>query len=165
MEALNANPAVRGGAGGGAGELDNASVPPPATNSNVRRARLLAIAAMILIRYGPSVREWRIIRRSAAGPRVTASVLDQLLIEAAAPSPECADPSWFWGLTRESDLELIVAGRLRGFVPLELLRDAARVAAAVVFGATVTISRRPHDSEREHNALVAVMMKGAADAA
>lgn len=98
------------------------------------RGRLLAIAALIVVRIRPSPREWRVIRRSASSPRVRSTQLEQLLFEAVAPSRECADPAWFLALTREQDTAGIVAARLDGFMPIELLHDAAAAAAAVVHG-------------------------------
>lgn len=130
-----------------------------------RRGVDLSIAAGLQLKHGPTDRELAVARARwdrVAEPDVK---LAELMLARCAPSTECADLDWFWGLTREPDLELIVSGRLRGFVPPEFLRDAARVAAAVVFGAAVAITRRPHDSTHEHNALVRVLKLGADHAA
>lgn len=123
----------------------------------------LAIAALAIERHQPSEQEWTIIQNAAANARSTQ--LDELLLEATAPSRECADPGWFWAFTREDDARTIIMARLRGYMPEELLEDAAKAAAAVIFGAAVRIERRQHDEQREIDALCAVMRKAVNNAA
>lgn len=106
-----------------------------------QRGRLLAIAALALEVFKPSAREWRIIRRSTNRCPNPVRQLQLLMIEACAPSRECAAPNWFWALTRETDCSEIIRARLDGYLPAELVNDAAIAAAAVVFGASVTIKR------------------------
>ena len=106
----------------------------PCRPTEFTRGRLLAIAALILARIRPPIREWRAVRRSAASPRVHSTQLEELMLEAVAPSRECADPTWYRALMREADTTSIVAARLQGYMPEELVRGAASAAAAVVHG-------------------------------
>lgn len=126
------------------------------------RGRLLAIAALAVAVSEPSAREWRIVRRSANRCESPLTQLELLLIEAVAPSPECADPAWHWMLTRERDCADIIRARLYGYMPAELLNDASKTAAAVVHGATVAIKRRPKAEfkARELGAITEFVLRG-----
>jgi len=151
------------GAGGGADGLDIHSISPPRDKRNngaaYRRARLLAIAALVLAEYRPSAREWRIIRRSATSPHAPSMQLDVLLIEAVAPSNECADPLWHRAMTREASAVTIAAECTRGYFPPTLIEDAAKAFVAVIYGHEVRIKRRPRDRKQEAQAMHHLILK------
>lgn len=116
----------------------------PKKINTYQRGRLLAIAALALVVFKPSARGWRIIRRSAERRCLNPEKqLELLMLEAVAPSSECAAPAWYWALTRERDCAAIIRARLVGYMPSELIEDAAKAAAAVIHGGTVAIKYRP----------------------
>jgi hypothetical protein len=115
-------------------------------SARYRRARDLGIAGGLVAKWNPTPHELEIVVSSWRSPRRTRALDDQLfqlLTQRTAPSRECADPRWFRALSRESDVVLIISARLRGYVPEELLEGASKAAAAVTFGATVSIHRLP----------------------
>lgn len=133
----NADPAGEGGAGGDgivAGTTSLSHEPADVKINPYHRARDLSIAAGLIYKHRPTPRELEIITGSWASVGDLDGQLLMLMIEATAPSRECADPAWFWALTCEEDTAAIVAARCYGWMPPELIGNAAAAFAAVVHG-------------------------------
>lgn len=106
---------------------------PEADFTLAARCLHLDLAAALLELHRPADREFAEVRAWWRGRGDLELHVLRLLIEAAAPSAECADPAWTWAVTGEDGMAAITEERMRGFAPAEPLQDACAAFAAVVF--------------------------------
>jgi hypothetical protein len=139
MTTSNANPAGAGGASGDEVVAGTTILSPDPTTSKMNYARALdvALGVALLELHEPDERELEAVRRATRRRfqrQDPEAYIYSLLIERTAPSRECADPLWHRALTTEPTTAATIRERLRGYMPPELIAEAAAAAAAVVHG-------------------------------